>query len=144
MASIVESIEIRRPVDKVFAYTTDAKNWVKWQPFPRAEQTSPGPVRVGTTFEGIIHMMGLNMKWTSKATEYELNRKFGKNINSGPIRNEQHNTYDPTTGGTKFTISYDLRVGWPMKPFSPIVASSVRKGLRRALGNLKTNLEAQT
>ena len=88
-------------------------------------------------------MMGLNMKWTSKATEYELNRKFGKSIISGPITNEQHNTYDPTDGGTKFTISYDLKVGGLMKLFSPMVVNALRKGLRKALGNLKSNLEAQ-
>ena len=39
MARIEESIEIKHPVDKVFAYTTDAKNWPKWQSFiPEAEQ----------------------------------------------------------------------------------------------------------
>jgi len=143
MAKIVESVEIKRPVDKVFAYTTDARNWVKWQPFPKAEQTSEGPVRVGTTFRGVIHMMGVNMKWTSTATEYELNKKFGKNIFSGSITNEQHNTYESNTGGTKFTISYNMRIGGIMKLFSPMVISAVNKGLKKALLNLKSNLEVQ-
>ncbi len=31
MARIEESAEIKRPVDKVFAYTTEAKSWPKWQ-----------------------------------------------------------------------------------------------------------------
>jgi uncharacterized membrane protein len=144
MARIEESVEIKRPVDKVFAYTTDAKSWPKWQPFPEAEQTSQGPMGVGSTTKGTIRMMGLSMKWTAKVTEYELNRKFGKNINSGPITNEQHNTYDPIEGGTKFTIVYDMKVGGLMKPFSPIVVSSMRKALKKALSNLKGILEAQT
>lgn len=145
MARIEESVEIKRPVEKVFAYTTDAKSWPKWQStIPEAEQTSQGSVRVGTTFKGIIRMMGLGMKWTAKATEYDANRKFGKNIVCGPITNQQHNTYDPTEGGTKFTIIYDLKVGGLMKLFSPMVVSSTRKGLKKALGNLKGILEAQT
>jgi len=143
MAIIEESIEIKRPVDKVFAYTTDAKNWPKWQPFPEAEQTSKGPMGVGATTKGIIHMMGLSMKWTAKVTEYEPNRKFGKNIISGPITNEQHNTYDPIEGGTKFTIVYDMKVGGLMKPFSSAVVSSMRKALKNALSNLKGILETQ-
>jgi uncharacterized membrane protein len=143
VAIIKESIEIKRPVDKVFAYTTDAKSWPKWQPFPEAEQTSPGPMGVGTTTKGTIRMMGLSMKWTAKVTEYEPNRKFGKDIISGPITNEQHNTYDPMEGGTKFTIVYDMKVGGLMKLFSSVAISSMRKALKEALSNLKGILEAQ-
>ena len=144
MARIEASVEIKRPVDKVFAYTTEAKNWPQWQStIPEAEQTSPGTVRVGTTFKGTIRMLGLSLKWTAIATEYEPHSKFGKNITSGPVTNEQHNTYAPIDGSTKFTIVYNLRVGGLMKPFSSIVSGSMRKALKKALDNLKGILEAQ-
>ena len=145
MARIEESVEIKRPADRVFAYTTDAKSWPKWQStIPEAEQTSQGPVGVGTTFKGTIHMMGLSMKWTAKATEYEPNKKFGKTITCGSLTNEQHNTYDPIEGGTKFTIVYNMKIGGLMKLISPMIVSSTRKALKKALGNLKGVLEAQT
>ena len=145
MARIEESVEIKRPVDKVFAFTTDAKSWPKWQStIPEAEQTSQGPVGVGTTFKGTIHMMGLSMKWTAKATEYEPNKKFGKTITCGSLTNEQHNTYDPIEGGTRFTIVYNMKIGGLMKLISPMIVSSTRKGLKKALINLKGILEAQT
>ena len=145
MARIEERVDIKRPADKVFAYTTDAKTWTKWQStFPEAEQTSQGPVGVGTTFKGSIHMMGLTMKWTAKATEYEVNKKFAKNIACGSITNEQHNTYEPIEGGTRFAILYNMKVGGLMMPFSPMIVCSTRKALKKALGNLKGNLEAQT
>ena len=145
MARIEESVEIKRPVDRVFAFTTDAKSWTKWQStFPEAEQTSQGAVGVGTTFKGTIRMMGLTMKWSAKAIEYEPNRKFGKNIKSGGITVEQHNTYVPIEGGTKFTIVYTMKVGGLMKLFSPMIVSSTRKALKKALNNLKSILEAQT
>ena len=143
MARIEESVEIKRPADKVFAYTTDAKSWPKWQStIPEAEQTSQGPVGVGTTFKGTIHMMGLSMKWTAKATEYEPNKKFGKTITCGSLTNEQHNTYDPIEGGTRFTIVYNMKIGGLMKLISPMIVSSTRKGLKKALSNLKGILEA--
>ena len=144
MARIEESVEIERPADKVFAYTTDAKTWTKWQStFPEAEQTSQGPVGIGTTFRGSIHMMGLTMKWTAKATEYEANRKFGKNIACGAITNQQHNTYEPAGKGTKFTIVYDMKVGGFMMLFSPMIVCSTRKALKKALVALKGILESQ-
>ena len=145
MARIEESVEIKCPVDKVFVYTTDAKSWSKWQSIiPQAEQTSQGPVGVGTTFKGTVHMMGLSMKWTAKATEYEPTRKFGKNITSAGMTIEQHNTYDPIEGRMKFTIVYDIKVRGIFKLLSPMLVSSMRKGLKKSLSNLKNILEAQT
>jgi uncharacterized membrane protein len=145
MARIEESVEIKRPIDRVLAYTTDAKSWPKWQSIlPKAEQTSQGPVGVGTTFKGISRMMGLSMKWTAKATEYEPNRHFGKTITSAGMIVKQHNTYDPIEGGTKFTIMYDMKVRGLFKLFSPMLVSTMRKELKKSLGNLKRVLETQT
>jgi uncharacterized membrane protein len=145
MARIEESVEIECPVDKLFAYTTDAKSWPKWQSIIlEAEQTSPGPWDVGTTFEGISRMMGLSMKWTAKATEYEPNRKWTKNITSGPMTIVEHVTYDSIEGRIKFTIVYDMKIGGLMKLFSPMIVSSMRRETSKSLSNLKSILEAQT
>jgi uncharacterized membrane protein len=143
MPRIEESVDIKRPAERVFAYTTDARNWPNWQlTLPEAEQTSPGPVAVGTAFKGTIRMMGRSMAWTARATEYEPGRRFGKTIACGGITNEQHNTYEPIDGGTRFTIVYDMKVGGPMKLFSPMIVGATRKALKEALGNLKRLLEA--
>ena len=126
----------------MFAYTTDAKNWPKWQStIPEAEQTSPGPVGVGTSFKGTIRMMGLGMKWTARATEFDANRRFGKRIVCGSVANEQHNIYESRDGGTRFTIAYDMKVAGLMKLFSPMIASAMRDGLKKALGSLKNLLQ---
>jgi len=144
MARIEENVEIRCPIDKVFAYTTDAKSWPKWQPFPESEQTSPGPVGIGTTTKGTIRMMGLTMKWTAEVMEYKLNSKFGKDISSGAIAIKQYNIYDSAEEGTKLTIVYDIKVGGLMKPLSPILITLIDKGLVKALCNLKGILERES
>jgi uncharacterized protein YndB with AHSA1/START domain len=145
MARIEESVEIKRPVDKVFAYTTEAKSWPKWHPFiPESEQTSQGPISVGTTFKGVNRMMGLSMKWTAKATEYEPNKKWGKTITCGSMIIEDHLTFEPIEKGTRFTLVYDMKVGGFLKLFSPMIVSSMRKEPKKALSNLKGILEAQT
>jgi ligand-binding SRPBCC domain-containing protein len=144
MPRIEESVKIKRPVEEVFAFTTEAKSWPRWQAtILEAEQTSPGPVNVGTAFKGVIHMMGGRMKWTAVATEYEPPRRFGKEITSGPVTTKQHNTYEPAEAGTRFTIAYQVKVGGLMTPLSPLVASAMRKALRQALQNLKAVLETQ-
>ena len=143
MARIEESVEIHCPVEKAFAFTTDAGSWSKWQTIiPYAEQTSNGPVGVGTTFKGTNYLMGRTMQWTAQATEYEKNRKFGKNITSGSVFIQQHDTFEPTKEGMKFTLAYDMTVNGFLKLLSPMIVSSMRKELRKSLGNLKQILEA--
>jgi hypothetical protein len=145
MARIEDSVEIKKLPDKVFAYTTDAKSWPKWQTIlPQAEQTSSGPVAVGTTFKGIVRMMGLSMKWTAQATEHVPPTKYGKTITSMALINEQHNTYEPEEDGTRFAIVYDLKIRGVFKLMSPVLVSRMRKELRKSLENLKGVLEARS
>jgi ligand-binding SRPBCC domain-containing protein len=144
VARIEESVDIKRPSDMVFNYTTDASSWPRWQTIlPQAEQTSPGPVAVGTTFKGIVRMMGLSMKWTARTTEHAPYTRYGKTIDSMALINEQHNTYSPIDGGTKFTIVYDLKIRGIFKLMSPVLVSRMRKELEKSLANLKGVLEVQ-
>ena len=142
MSRIEEGVEINCPVDKAFAFTTDAGSWNTWNSIiPEAEQTSQGPVGIGTTFRGTSRLMGRSMNWTAAATEYELNRKFGKMINSGSVLIEQHNTYNPTKGGLRFAIAYDVKVNGFLKILSPMIVISMRKELQKSLVTLKQILE---
>jgi len=143
MARIEESVEINCPVEKTFAYTTNAGNWSTWNTaLPESEQTSEGPVGIGSTFRGTARLMGRSMPWTARTTEYEVNKKFGKNIDSGSVMIEQHNTYTPVKEGVKFTIVYDMKVTGGLRLLSPMIVSSMRKELKKSLINLKQNLEA--
>jgi hypothetical protein len=55
----------------------------------------------------------------------------------------QHNSYETTKEGTRFAIEYDMKVGGIMKPFSPVVVSSMRKAAKKALNSLKNIMESQ-
>jgi hypothetical protein len=101
-------------------------------------------VNIGTTFKGVSRMMGRSMGWTAIATEYESNKKWGKNITSGSVAFEEHLTYNPVEGATTFTILYDMKVGGFLKLLSPMMAGSMRKETKKSLGNLKSILEAKT
>lgn len=144
MAKIEESVDINCPVERAFAFTTDAKTWNEWQSIlPEAEQTSQGSVGVGTTFRGICRLMGRTMEWTGRATEYEPSSKFRKEITSGSVFIDQYNTYNPTETGMRFTLAYNLKVGGPLMLLSPMLVHSMRKELKQSLNNLKSILETQ-
>jgi uncharacterized membrane protein len=143
MARIEESIIIKRPVDKVFAYAIDGKSMPKWQTIiTDTEQTSKGSVGVGTTFKWITHAAGLRMKTTAKVVDYELNKKIGMDIDWGSIAGTSYFYVDAVEGGTKFTQRNDMKYSWLLL-FSPLLAYFERKHLKVALNNLKSILETQ-
>ena len=63
---------------------------------------------------------------------------------AGSMIIEDHLTFNPIEGGTRFTLVYDMKVGGFLKLFSPMIVSSMRKEPKKALSNLKSILEAQT
>jgi uncharacterized membrane protein len=145
MARIEVSIEIQRPADRVFAFTTEANSWPKWQTFiSEASQTSQGAIGIGSTFKGVVRMMGLGMKWTAESTEYEPNTKWSKNITCSGMRIAEQMNYQPMKEGIKFTITYDMKIGGFMKLFSPMIIRTTRKETVKSLAKLKDILEGQT
>ena len=144
MSRIEGTVIIKRPADKVFAYTTEAKSWPKWHgAIPEAEQTSKGQMGVGTTFRGKSRMMGQTSEWTAKMTEYEPHKRWGKVIDSGSLVVNDKLVCDPAEGGTRLTMVYEVKVGGMLKLLSPVIISSMRKQLKLDLASLKGILEAQ-
>ncbi len=145
MGRIEDRIEIKCPVDKVFAYTTVAKDWPKWHDYmPEAEQTSQGQVGVGTTFKGKMRMWGQTLKWTAKVPEYEQYKSWRLIGDMGSVNTDEKLTFDAVESGTKFTIVYDIKPSGLLKLLSSRIDSSMRKKVEAELHSLKNILEAQT
>jgi uncharacterized membrane protein len=144
MAKIEENVEIRRPVDQVFAYVANISNLTRWESaILEVEQTSQGQMGIGTTFRGANKMMGRRMPWTSTITEYEPNKKWSETISSGSSLIEEHLIFSPIEGGTKFTQVFDMKAGGLLKLFTPLMASTMCKQSKGNLSKLKSILESQ-
>ena len=145
MARMEKSVDINRPVEEVFAYATDIKNWPKWhETILEAEQTSPGDLGVGTTFRGKGSMEGRTSEFTGKMTEYHPYKRSCKIMDFGNFTNEDELTFDPTNGGTRFTLAYDVKIRGFAKLLSSRINSAIRKELEQAVSSLKTILETQS
>jgi len=141
---VEEYVEIKRPVNRVFAYLTDEKNWPHWtSSVLEAEQTSVGQIGIGTTFRGVDQIMGHRIAWVSKITEYEPNRRMSHVLTSGNNLVEQHLTFNSIEGGTKFNFVYDMKAGGLLKFIAPILVITVRKAVKKNLNKLKAILEEQ-
>ena len=144
MSRIIESIDIKRPLDKVFSYTLDVKSWPKWQvSIKEPEQTPQGQIGIGTTFTWTTHIMGLKVKPTAKVTEYKLNNGWSETMVTPRAIIEDHLFFDPIERGTEFTLRCNMKLSGYLKLFSSMYVRSMRKQMKVTLNNLKRILEAQ-
>jgi len=143
MARIEASAVINRPIEEVFAYVKEVTNWPQWNSMLReGEQTSEGPLGVGTTFRGVSEFLGRRMEWTSEVTEYAPNRKLEQKVTSGPMSIEQSLTFEPVEGGTRFTIVGEGEFGGFFRLAEAVVNRRSRKQMEASLAKLKDILEA--
>jgi uncharacterized membrane protein len=137
-------VVINRQVDEVFAYVADVGKWPQWYTgMLEGEQTSEGPMGVGSTFRGVNQFLGRRMEWTSEVTGYEPNRKIGQKITSGPMSVEQSLTFEPVEGGTRFTLTGEGETGGLFKLAEPIVNRTMQRQMEGDLANLKDILEGE-
>jgi len=145
MARIEASVMINQPIDEVFAYVTDAGSWPKWESgLLEAEQTSEGPVGVGTRFRGTNQVLGLRMEWASEVMEYKPNRKWGQRITSGSWSTEESLTFEPVEDSSTITLVSVLELRGFFRLVVPILVRMMQKQIEGNLANLKGILEGQT
>jgi uncharacterized membrane protein len=144
MAKVEVSVVINRPVEEVFTFMRDIKNWLKWQSgMLEAEQSSEGPVGVGTTYQGVNEFLGRRMEWTSEIIAFEQDKLVEQRIKSGPMLLEQFVKFEPVEGGTKLTLGGEGETGGLFKLAEPMVNRRMQKEMEGNISNLKDILEAQ-
>ncbi len=143
MIKIEHSIVINRPIEEVFAFLNDEQNDPKWQSgVLEAEQTSEGPVGVGTTVQEVRKFLGRRIESTYEITEYVPNEKVSSKATSGPIPFKLSTTFDPVEEGTRVTVVGEAEPGGFFKLAESVVSRTFANSLEADFDNLKAILEA--
>jgi uncharacterized protein YndB with AHSA1/START domain len=148
MARAEASVVINRPVEEVFEFVTNPKNVLLWHSSTlESEQTSEGPMGVGTTVRSVGQFMGRRMEMTAEVTEYEPNRKIKYKGASGPRSVEASYTFEPVEGGTGISFVGEGETGGFFKRLFGLVDSifvrMAQRGMETDFANLKDILEAE-
>jgi len=146
---VENSIEISKPVEKVFDYLTDFGNTPKWDiGVLETKQTSEGTPGLGTTFVNVGPFLGQKTtRREYKVTEYERNKKVTVLLitPSKYIQNaEVSYIFEPTPNGTKLSYTGYVDFVGILKLIQPFLQQRARKDGNGDLDNLKHLLEAQT
>lgn len=95
-------IVISRPVDEVFDFVADERNEPRYNPrMLHAEQTSSGPVGLGTRFRAEMRTMGRTVGMTIEFTAFERPRRLASRTHLSNMDIEGNLSFDPVAGGTR-------------------------------------------
>jgi uncharacterized membrane protein len=147
MAPIVESIEINRSPDDVFAYVDDLDKHGEWQEqIVSVHVETDGPTRVGTRATDKRRMPGGRRDITYEITEHDPPRKSSFRGVTGPVRPAGNIIVEPLDGGTrsKLTLELDIKGQGAGVLFALLARASARKEIPKSHQRLKEILERET
>jgi uncharacterized membrane protein len=109
MAKLEHSVVINRPVEEVFEFMNNIENEKLYRTdLLESEQTSEGPIGVGTTTREVTQFLGRKIETTAEVTEYVKNKVVASKSTSGPIPFKFRTSFEPVEEGTKVTMEF----GW--------------------------------
>jgi hypothetical protein len=142
---VEQSVVRSRPLEGVFAFLADFENWSQWQPDLReSEQTSRGPMDVGTTFLQVLEVGGQRIKLFCEVTEYAKDEKLSFAYARDGLSFRLSFYFEPVKGGTRIISKGEGRMSGVSSLFEPLVDRKANDQIKTSLDDLKGLLESQT
>ncbi len=144
MTSFETSVVIARPLEEVFAFTTDINNNIKWQRILVDTGFTHGEIMdIGTKYRYTVKFMGKRIETEAVVTAFEENRAFSAKTIKGPVTGEFHLSFEPVHSGTALTTRCRAELGY-FKLTKPIALRLAREQYRKDLDALKRLLETSS
>jgi uncharacterized protein YndB with AHSA1/START domain len=137
------AVEIRRPIEDVFAVLTDVTKTGRWYPIKVEEWwTSPPPHRIGSTRRARTWVLGRPMENDAVVTAYDPPRLAAMRGLSRNTPFEATLRFERIDGGTRATVQTVFNLSGVMRLVGPLFIPAYERGWARGLQNLKRMMEA--
>ena len=145
MVILERSVSINRPVEDVFQFVADFKNYPRWNHnMVECKRTTENPTGLGTVFESRMVYMGQKYTAPLEITEYESNEKITFYTDkfgffkwfSGTF------TFKEINGTTGFTVTAKTDLAGIFKPMVIIMPILGGWSWGKHIGELKRILES--
>jgi uncharacterized membrane protein len=146
VAPIVDTVEIAKSPQEVFAYLDDLSRHGEWQEqIERVEVLTDGPTRVGTRAVDTRRVPGGRRRITYEITEHDPPRKASFRGLDGPIRPRGTVTVEPLDDN-RSGVTLELHLdGYGLgKLIAPLVRLDARRQVPKDQRRLKERLESGT
>ena len=142
MISVEKSVEINKPVEKVYAFVTNSQTATQWQGGVEAVIMDDPPNVVGSKYTEVRKFMGQEMKSVMELTTVEPNSKWAAKVIKGPVPYEVTVTFEPSSGGTRMTTHVDGEPKGFFKLAEGALKGQLEKSIEEDGKRLKGILEA--
>ena len=143
MARAEMSTVVNRPIEDVFAVLSNVENNPKWSSAAvEAQQTSAGPVGVGTTMRFVGRFLGRRVESRAVVTQFETNRIFAWQSSAGPFPMQGSLTFERINGGTRVNSVFEAEPAGFFKLVEPLMVMMAKRRSQNDLDNLKGLMEA--
>jgi uncharacterized membrane protein len=143
MRAVEFSVNIDRPLEEVYKYTTDIKHLPEWgEGIIACEMITDGPIDIGSIFIVKNKMGGRVQEFQSKVISIKPNTQFGFQTDGGMMSYKSTRTFEVCNGSTLITESIDADIPGVMKLLSPLLMRMVRNSHYKSLLKLKEILES--
>ncbi len=141
MINLEADVVISRPVAEVFAHWTDFEHAPDWadRAIERRKLTE-GPLGVGTKYRTIDQYPGRRVESTMEVTAYEPNGLLAA-VWSRPVPGRWEARFAESDGGTRLSVTAEIRPSGAIKLFSPVVRPWAKREMMKTLHAFKARVE---
>ena len=141
MLKFSADIKVNRPVEKVFAWLTNAENQGKFDKSSlKMELLTPGPWRAGSQFRELRDMGGRKTEVLSEIAELEPNRLFVIRSKTGPIWLGTW-VFEPEGTGTRLHWTGQLTMNGFARLLEPLIGKQMNNQITKQFAQLPQLIE---
>ena len=138
------SVEIDRPIEEVFAYTTNIENLPEWAgAVIEVHRSTSGQPQKGDQFTTVSKFLGRRFETPQEVSAYEENRRYSYRSTGGPFPLAFTFTFESTPAGTRLREVAEGEPGTFFRLAGPLLEAAVKRQFRNDLATLKDLMEAQ-
>jgi uncharacterized protein YndB with AHSA1/START domain len=136
-------VEIKRPIEDVFAVLTDVTLTGRWYPAQVEEWwTTPPPHGVGSVRRARVLVMGRGVENEAVVTEHDPPHRAAMKGLSSSAPFEVKLNVEPILGGTRVEVDSVFHLRGLMRVIGPMFVKNYERGWERGLASLKRMMEA--
>lgn len=137
------TIEIKRPIEDVFAVLTDVTKTGRWYPAKVEEWwTTPPPHGVGSVRRARVLVMGRGVENDAIVTAYEPPRLAAMKGLSRSAPFEANLSFEPVEGGTRVEVETTFHLRGVMRLIGPMFVKNYERGWDVGMANVRRMMEA--
>ena len=143
MLKFSADLKVNRPVEKVFAWLTNAENQGKFDKSSlEMESLTPGPWRAGSQFRELRDLGGRKTIVLSEVSELESNRRFVIRSRTGPDWLGVWN-FEPEGMATRLHWTGQLTMKGFARLLEPLIGRQMRSQIGQQFAQLPSLIESE-